>query len=95
MTNSSCDRLISCQDMALPRERFRERLVELIGRELDRQQATPPMPAASPTRQGGAPFDRLMTAGDTWRLDDYIDAILTVCGAALDSRSMPSGIEIT
>jgi len=93
MTNSSCDRLISCQDMALPRERFRERLVELIGRELDQQQATPP--TASRTQQGDAAFDRLMTAGDTWRLDDYIDAILTVCGAALDSRSMPSGIEIT
>jgi len=82
--------------MALPRERFRERLVELVARELD-QQTTAPSTAAAGTRHDSTAvaFNRLLTASDTWRLDDYVDAILTACGAVLDSRSMPSGIEIT
>ena len=84
MTTSPCGHLLSCDDMALPRERFRERLVEIVNQALNLQQAVDP-----------AAFDGLLAAPDDWRLADYVDVILAAYGTALDSQSMPSGIEIT
>ncbi|HKU95046.1 MAG TPA: hypothetical protein VJR58_07210 [Vineibacter sp.] len=87
MATSNCERLLSCEDLALPRERFRERLLERITRALDRQESMAPAPAAM--------LDHLLVASDAARLEDYIDVILTACGTVLDERSMPCGIEIT
>ncbi len=84
MTTSPCGHLLSCDDMALPRERFRERLVEIVSRTLNLQQTIDP-----------TAFDGLLKTPDDWRLADYVDVILTAYGTALDSQSMPSGIEIT
>lgn len=92
------DQPISIEDLISFRTRFRDRLFAFVASELNRQEMAGQISIAELALRigkGANEFDQLLATPDAWRLEDYVDVVLALCGAELDVRLMPVGSEIT
>lgn len=78
--------------LALFRARFKDRLFEVITRELNRQEMAGETSIAEVgvrIGKGAEEFDHLLATPDAWRLDDYVDVVLALFGAELVVDTVP------
>lgn len=83
--------------LAFFRDRLKDRLFVAIAKEMNRQEMagrTSIAELALRIGKGTNEFDQLLATPDAWRLEDYMDVIPALCGAALDVRLVPVDREI-